>query len=167
MLQVFNGKIPEIGNEVFIAAGCQVIGDVKILKGSSVWYNAVIRGDFNQIKIGALTNIQDNAVLHVDKNKPLLIGNNITIGHGAKLHSCKIEDSCLIGMGAIVLNGAVIGEKSIISAGAIILENQKIPPRSLVVGIPGKIIRKLEEQEIIDIKKSAEDYHKLALEYLP
>jgi len=151
------------GNEpLFIADSARIVGDVRIEKNVNIWYGAVLRGDVTFIKIGENTNIQDNAVIHVDHNLPSIIGANVTIGHSAIVHGARIGSFCLIGMGAIVLSGAEVGRGSIIGAGALVKENEKIPPFSLVVGVPGKILRKLDKSIIVDIKQSAEEYIELA-----
>ncbi len=145
MIIEFEGNLPFINEKTFIAEGAQLVGNVIMEEYSSVWHNVVARADINTIKIGKYTNIQDNAVLHVDDNNPTSIGDFVTVGHSAILHGCEVEDHCLIGMGSIVLNGAVIGRGSIIAAGAVVKENDVIPPFSLVVGIPGKVVKQLSE----------------------
>lgn len=145
-IKEFEGKSPVINEKTYIAEGGQVIGDVAMDEYSSIWHNTVVRGDVSYIKIGKYSNIQDNSVVHVADDCPTIIGDYVTVGHGAILHGCKIEDHCLIGMGSVVLNGSVVGRGSIIAAGAVIKENQIIPPYSLVVGMPGKIIRAIPEK---------------------
>jgi carbonic anhydrase/acetyltransferase-like protein (isoleucine patch superfamily) len=145
MIKDFAGKLPIINEKAYIAEGAQIVGNVIMEEYSSVWHNVVARADINTIKIGKYTNIQDNAVIHVDDARPAIIGDYVTVGHGAIIHGCQVEDHCLIGMGAIVLNGAVIGRGSIIAAGALVKENDIIPPFSMVVGIPGKVVKKLPE----------------------
>jgi carbonic anhydrase/acetyltransferase-like protein (isoleucine patch superfamily) len=145
MIKEFEGILPIINDKAYIAEGAQIVGKVVMEEYSSVWHNVVARADINSIKIGKYTNIQDNAVLHVDDDCPTIIGDYVVVGHSAILHGCKVEDHCLIGMGAIVLNGAVIGRGSIIAAGAVVKENEIIPPFSMVVGIPGRVIKKLPE----------------------
>lgn len=151
-------KCPKTGNNVFIAPGAAVIGDVTIGEESSVWYHCTIRGDEAPITIGKRTNIQDNVVLHVDKGVPLTIGDGSSIGHNAVLHGCSIGDNTLIGMGAIVLNGAEIGNDCIIGAGAMITQGKKIPDKSIVLGSPGKVVRRLTEEEIQENQKNAQIY---------
>lgn len=160
MLIEVKGKKPKIGENTFIAKSSDIIGDVFIGKDCGIWFGARIRGDYNFIKIGNETNVQDNAVLHGDKESPIEIGSGVTIGHGAIIHGCKIEDECLIGMGAIILNGAKIGKNTIIAAGALVSQNKEIPEGVLVLGVPGKVSRKLTEDEIYSIKKSREEYVK-------
>ncbi len=162
----YKDKNPRIAHNVFMAEGSRIIGDVTISEESSIWFNATIRGDIAKVSIGRKTNIQDNCVLHVDYGYPLTIGDSVTVGHGVILHGCTINDGTLIGMGATILNGAVIGEESIIGANALVTEGKEIPPRSLVVGIPAKVIRELTEEEISALYKSAEGYAKEAKEYL-
>jgi carbonic anhydrase/acetyltransferase-like protein (isoleucine patch superfamily) len=129
----------------FIARGAIVLGDVQIGAESSVWYNAVIRGDTDRITIGDQTNIQDLTMIHADPGIPCLVGNRVTVGHRVILHGCTIEDDCLIGMGAIVLNGVRVGRGSVVGAGAVLLENLDVPPGSMVVGVPGRVVRTVDE----------------------
>ncbi|MFW5999000.1 MAG: gamma carbonic anhydrase family protein [Halanaerobiaceae bacterium] len=166
MIHNFDGDIPEIEEKVFLAPGAHIIGDVHIYEKVSIWHNAVIRGDLASIEIKSNTNIQENSTIHVDKNYPVFIGKNVTVGHNSIIHGCTIEKNCLIGMGATILSGAHIKEGSIIGAGALVIENQIIPPRSLIVGLPGKVKRKITEKETDKIKHSADHYCQLALTYL-
>ena len=145
-------------NQLWIAQGAVVTGDVTFGNRVSVWYNAVIRGDMAPIIIGDDSNIQECAVLHVSDNIPLTIGAGVTVGHGAILHSCTIGDNSLIGMGAIVLDGAKIGKNCIIGAGALVTGGTEIPDGSLVIGSPGKIRRELTPEEILSNQKNAEEY---------
>jgi carbonic anhydrase/acetyltransferase-like protein (isoleucine patch superfamily) len=149
MIKEFEGIYPDLDEKTFIAEGVQVIGAVKMKEFSSIWFNTVVRGDVNHIEIGNYTNVQDNSVVHVADDHPTIIGDYVTIGHNAVIHGCTIEDHCLIGMGAIILNGAVVGKGSIVAAGALVRENQVIPPNSMVVGMPGKVIRTIESLESI------------------
>ena len=165
MIHSFNGNKPEIKENVFIAEGSKVIGNVVIEQGASIWFNTIVRGDLDSIKINKNTNIQENSTLHVDQDIPLNIGKNVTVGHGAILHGCSIQDNCIIGMGATILNKAVIGKNTIIGAGALIPENKKIPAGSLVLGVPGKVIRELNDEEIKEIRESADHYQELASKY--
>ena len=144
------------------ANNATILGHVSIGKGSSVWYNAVIRSEEESIEIGQESNIQDQCVLHTDSGYPLKIGNRVTIGHGAIVHGCTIEDEVLIGMGAIVLNGACIGKHSIIGAGCVVPENMVIPQKSVVVGVPAKILKNTSESQVSDILSNAEHYAKLS-----
>jgi carbonic anhydrase/acetyltransferase-like protein (isoleucine patch superfamily) len=138
---------PTIDPTVFIARGAQIIGDVRLAEGSSIWYNVVLRGDINYVEIGPNTNIQDGSILHVVNDRPCVVKENVTVGHGAILHACTVEPECLIGMGAIILTGAVIGRGSIIAAGALIPENSVVEPFSLMVGVPARLLRTLDEQD--------------------
>lgn len=141
----FEGNRPSLDVKTFVADGARIIGKVTIKEYTSVWFNSVIRGDVNRIEIGCYSNVQDGSIIHVADQCPTIIGDFVSIGHNATVHGCTIENNCLIGIGAIVMNGAVIGEGSIIGAGTLVLENQIIPPHSLVVGVPGKIIKTIPE----------------------
>lgn len=145
MIKDFEGISPTIDSKTFVADGTQVIGAVTMKEYSSLWFNTVARGDVNRIEIGRYSNVQDNSVVHVADDYPTIIGDFVTIGHNAVIHGCTIEDHCLIGMGAIVLNGAVVGKGSIVAAGAVVREKQVIPPHSLVVGVPGKVVKSVPE----------------------
>ncbi|SKC45566.1 gamma carbonic anhydrase family protein [Maledivibacter halophilus] len=146
MIKEFEGIRPVLDEKTFVADGAKIIGDVTMKEFASIWFNTVVRGDVNRIEIGRYTNIQDNSVIHVADKFPTIIGDFVTVGHNATLHGCTIEEHCLIGMSTTVLNGAVVGKGSIIAAGALVRENQIIPPNSLVVGVPGKVIKTLNEQ---------------------
>lgn len=155
----YNGITPQIDESVFVCEGARIIGDVVIGKNSSVWFNAVVRGDVNYIRIGDNTNIQDGAILHnTFKKYPLIIGSNVTIGHGALVHGCIVSDLVLIGMGAVILDDARINSNSFIAAGTLVREHFVVPEGVLVAGVPGKIVRDLTEEEIKKIKQSAENY---------
>ena len=154
-----------IDNSVFIADGAKIIGDVEIGKNSSVWFNAVIRADSDKVKIGENSNVQDNSVIHTSEGFGVQIGDNVTIGHGAIIHGCTVKDNVMIGMGAIVLNGAVIEENSIIGAGALITQSKVIPSGSLAFGNPVKIVRQLTDEEISSISRNAKSYVKEAEKY--
>ncbi|WP_371370884.1 gamma carbonic anhydrase family protein [Sporomusa aerivorans] len=156
---------PRIDDSVFVAAGARIIGDVSIADNASIWYNTVIRGDDHLIKIGRYTNIQDNSTIHVMHDCPCIVGNYVTVGHNVILHGCTIGDNCLVGMGAIILGYAEIGENCIIGAGTLIPERKKIPPNSLVVGSPGKVIRQIGSEELEVIRQSALQYAERAREY--
>ncbi|OWZ83285.1 gamma carbonic anhydrase family protein [Natranaerobius trueperi] len=166
MIHKYEGYSPKISEDVFVATGAQIVGDVLIKNGASIWFNAVLRGDLEKVSIGQKTNIQDGCICHVDKDEPLIIADYVTVGHGAILHGCTVEKGALIGMGATVLNGAKIGENSIVAAGALVPEGKEIPPRSLVVGVPGKVIKELSEEEVKKLIDSAENYYKKAQKYL-
>ncbi|MDA0692377.1 MAG: gamma carbonic anhydrase family protein [Nitrospinae bacterium] len=159
MIHPFKEKKPQIDASALVMESAQIIGDVIIGEESSVWFNAVIRGDVNHIRIGKYTNIQDGCVLHVARRTlPLLIGDEVTVGHNVVLHACTIGSQCLIGMGAIVMDGADIGEQSIVGAGSLVTPGTKIPPRSLVLGSPARVKRELTEEEIRGIRESAANY---------
>ncbi len=166
MIHPFKGILPKIHPSVFLVDSAEIIGDVVIEKDASVWYNTVIRGDVNYIRIGEGTNIQDGCVLHVRHEKyPLIMGSNITVGHGAILHACTVKDTCLIGMGAIVLDDAEIGSYSLIAAGTIIKEHMKVPEGVLVAGVPGKVVRELTQDERRMIEESASNYKEYVKQY--
>ena len=153
MIRPYRGKRPEIAASAYIDPAAVIIGDVVIGADASVWPCSVIRGDVHYIRIGARTNIQDGTVLHVMRDEyPLILGDDVTVGHSVTLHGCKIESRCLIGMGSIILNGVTIGAGSIVAAGTLLLERTEIPPGSLVVGHPGKVKRLLTgiDQAAID-----------------
>ncbi|MDF2569402.1 MAG: yrdA [Sporomusa sp.] len=146
MIAEFEGIKPTLDEKTFIADGAKVIGAVTMKEFSSLWFNVVARGDVNRIEIGRYSNVQDNSVVHVADAHPTIIGDYVTVGHNAIIHGCTIEEHCLIGMGAVVLNGAVVGKGSIIAAGAVVKENQIIPPHSLVVGVPAKIVKSVPDE---------------------
>ena len=159
MIRSYQGITPTVPASCYIDPSAQLIGDVQLGEKSSVWMNAVIRGDVNSIRIGAFSNVQDCAVLHGQRYVyPVTIGDWVTIGHNATVHGCIVEDECLIGMGAVILNGAVIGAGSIIAAGAVIPEKTIIPPRSLVAGVPGKLRRTLGDDDLKLIRMYAQNY---------
>jgi len=155
----YKGIYPRLGTNVFLASGVKIIGDVEIGNDSSVWYNSVVRGDVHYIKIGESTNIQDCSMLHVTNGKfPLNIGNKVTIGHSVSLHGCTLNDLCLIGIGAIILDGAVVESNSMVAAGALVKQHFVVPSGKLVAGVPAKVIRNLTEIEIKDIEAGARRY---------
>jgi carbonic anhydrase/acetyltransferase-like protein (isoleucine patch superfamily) len=157
----YKDLFPDIHPSVFIAPGVKIVGDVSIGENSSVWYNAVIRGDVHYVKIGEMTNIQDCSMLHVTNGRfPLNIGNRVTIGHSVKLHGCTLQDLCLIGIGAIILDGALVETNSMVAAGALIKPNFIVPSGKLVAGVPAKIVRDLTDEEILDFESSAMRYKK-------
>ncbi len=164
MIQDFQSHSPLIDSSAWVHETAVIIGKVKIAKKVSVWPGVVIRGDVDEITIGEETNVQDLAVLHPNRERPVVLGNGVTIGHSAVVHGSKIGDHCLIGMGAIVIE-STIGEFSLIGAGALVTPNSVIPPRSLVLGTPGKVIRQLNDKEIEALIKSKEEYSKLTLAY--
>lgn|GEM_PF-139707 len=161
----FQQHSPHIADTAFVAPNATLIGDVHMADHASLWFSAVIRGDTAPIRIGEGSNIQDLCVLHADPGFPLTMGRNITVGHRAILHGCTLEDDCLIGMGAIVMNGAKIGRGSIVAAGAVVLENALIPPFSLVAGMPAKPVKTFGEEIIVKIRESAEHYREKATLY--
>ncbi len=161
----FQDSKPEIDDSAYIAPGARLIGDVKIESDCNIWPNAVLRGDLNTITIKSSSNIQDNATIHVEKDQIVSVGRNVTVGHSAIIHGCIIGDKCLIGMGSTILNGAKIGKGSIIGANALVPENKEIPPNSLVVGLPGKVIRETTKEERERITDSAKHYVDLSKEH--
>ena len=158
MIYALDGREPKINAGSWVAPTAVLIGDVVLLDASSVWFGAVLRGDNEQILVGAGSNVQENAVLHTDMGFPLTIGSNCTVGHKALLHGCEIGDNCLIGMGATVMNGAKIGKNCLIGAGALITEGKVIPDGSLVMGAPGKVVRQLDDAAIQGLRASALHY---------
>jgi carbonic anhydrase/acetyltransferase-like protein (isoleucine patch superfamily) len=159
-------KKPAIGKGVYIAKGAVVLGDVSLGAYSSVWFNAVLRGDINRIVVGHHTNIQDNAVLHLSDTLPCILGNYVTVGHSAILHACAVRDGALVGMGSTILDGAIIGEESIVGARALVTQGERIPPGSLVLGVPAKVTRALTRQERAELKSLARKYARAAAYYL-
>ena len=167
MIIPYDNLFPQIHPTVFVEESARIIGDVKIGEYSSLWFNAVARGDVNFIRIGKRTNVQDNSVLHVSKGTfPLFIGDDVTLGHSATLHGCRINNRVLIAMGVIVLDGAEIGEDSIVGAGSVVTEGTVLPPGTLSMGTPAKPKRELTEEEIGKISESAMNYIEYAETYL-
>ncbi len=167
MLRPYRGVFPRVHPTAFIDHSAQVIGDVEIGEESSVWMAVVVRGDVHRIRMGRRSNIHDGTVVHVmNRTHPTTIGDEVTVVHSALLHGCTIEDRCLIGMGAILLNGAHIGAESIVAAGTLVVENTRVPPRSLVMGSPGKVKRQLTDAEVESIRGYAERYVGYSLEYM-
>lgn len=161
----FAGMEPRLEGDVFVAEGAKLIGDVQVGKESTIWFNAVLRGDLAPILIGERCNIQDGAIGHVNTNQPLIVANEVSVGHGAIIHGCTIGTGSLIGMGAIVLNGAEIGEYALIGAGSIITENRKVPPYTLSLGTPAKVVRELTEQDLTRMRATMEGYVRKGREY--
>lgn len=155
------GFMPQIDEDAFVAESASVMGNVTLKKGGSIWYNATVRGDLDKIIIGEHSNIQDNCVLHLDIDMPVIIGDYVTVGHGCILHACKIDDKALIGMGAILLDNVEVGEGTIIAAGSVVAPNTKIPPYSMVMGIPGKVVKQLDIKTGEDRVNHALEYEKL------
>ena len=150
------------GQPAFVAPSAAVSGEVALGADSSLWHNTTLRGDLALIVVGARSNIQDGAVLHVETTHPCVVGEDVTVGHGAIVHGCRIGDRCLIGMGAIILNGAEIGDECVVGAGALVTEGKKIPPRSLVVGMPARVVRSIGDEEVKKILENAASYLRLA-----
>jgi carbonic anhydrase/acetyltransferase-like protein (isoleucine patch superfamily) len=166
MLRPYRGQLPRVHPSAYIDDSAQVIGDVEIGEESSVWMCVVMRGDVNRIRIGRRSNVQDGTIVHVMKDThPTTIGNDVTIGHGAVVHGCTIEDRCLIGMGAILLNGVLVGSGSIVAAGTLLPEGTQVPPRSLVIGSPGKVRRTLSDADLDEIQMYADRYVAYRLDY--
>lgn len=164
MIRKFREYIPKIDTTCFIASDSDIIGNVEIGKNSSVWYKAVLRGDMAKIAVGENSNIQDGCVLHCMTDIEIKIGNNVTVGHNAVLHSCTIDDGSLIGMGSIVLDGARIGKNCLVGAGTLVTPNTVVPDGSMVLGSPGKVKRQLSNDEITYLKRASVEYTKLAEE---
>ena len=166
MIRAFRGVLPRVAPSAYIDPSAQVIGDVTLGERSSIWCNATLRGDVNRIVIGNETNVQDNAVLHVDEGDfPLHLGDRVTVGHSAMLHGCTVEDGALIGIGAIVLNGAKIGAGAVIAAGALVSEGVEIPAGSLAMGVPAKVRRQVTDEEKIRFSVNADHYVTLCQSY--
>jgi carbonic anhydrase/acetyltransferase-like protein (isoleucine patch superfamily) len=153
------------GGPVFVAPTATVTGDVTLGEETGIWFGAVLRGDRDRIEIGAGSNVQDNAVVHTSRGFPARIGREVSVGHGAILHGCTIGDRVLVGMGAIVMNGAVVGEDTIIAAGAVVTEGTVIPPGSVVMGVPGKVVKEITPVQKENIRKNAGSYIELAKGY--
>jgi carbonic anhydrase/acetyltransferase-like protein (isoleucine patch superfamily) len=166
MIYEFEGKRPVIGKAVFIAPTAAIIGDVHIGDGSSIWYGAVLRGDENQIFVGSNTSIQDNAVLHTNQESATRVGNDVTIGHGALIEGCTIEDGAVIGMGAVVLEQSIVGSQAMIAAGSVVARGAMIPPKTLAAGSPAVVKKELSGEALRAIEISAPVYRKLTESYL-
>ncbi|SFV53454.1 carbonic anhydrase, family 3 [hydrothermal vent metagenome] len=174
MIIKFKEWTPKLDKNAWIAEGASVIGRVTMGEDSAVWFGCVIRGDVHNITIGDRSNIQDLSMIHITHHKkedmsdgnPTIIGNDVTVGHRVMLHGCTIEDACLIGMSATILDGAVIGKESIVGAGSLVTKNKKFPPRSLIMGSPAKVIRELRDDEVAELYASATRYVKFKNEYL-
>ena len=163
----YKGKKPILGNDVFLASGAWLIGDLTVGDESSFWFNVTVRADVHWIKIGSRTNIQDGTVIHVTNGRyPTTIGNNVTIGHGVTIHGCTIEDDCLIGMGAVILDGAVIRKGSFVAAGALITPGKDYPAGSMIMGSPAKAVRQLNEDEKKGLAESAAHYVETMKNYM-
>jgi len=166
MIIEYEGKHPRIGQDVFIAPTAMIIGDVEIGDGASVWYGAVLRGDEGRIVIGRGSNVQDNAVIHTTPEIPTILKEDVTIGHGALLEGCTVEDGAVVGMGAIVLHAAVIGRQAMVAAGGVVTPGAIIPPRTLAAGSPAVVKKELSGAALASVERSAEVYHELSASYL-
>jgi carbonic anhydrase/acetyltransferase-like protein (isoleucine patch superfamily) len=158
LIVTVNGHAPQLDAESWVAPNATVIGSVTLAAKASVWYGAVLRAEFEPIRIGAGSNLQDNVTVHVDPGFPATIGADVSVGHNAVLHGCTVEDGCLIGMGAVVLNGARIGAGSLVAAGAVVAQGADIPPGSLVAGVPAKVRRELSADETAGNRINAQVY---------
>ncbi len=159
MMSSFDGKRPKVHKTAYVAESSEIIGDVTVGKDCSIWPGVVLRGDEDSITIGDNTSVQDNTVIHTPLNRlPVNVGKNVTIGHNAIIHGCKIGDNCIVGMGAILLNGSEIGDWCIVGAGAVVTEGIKVPSGSLVVGVPAKIVKKLDKEHREKITKNWKEY---------
>ena len=161
----FDGASPAVDPTAFVAENATLVGRVTIKAGASVWFGAVMRGDTDDLVLGERSNLQDNAVVHADPGSPAIIGAGVSVGHGAVVHGCRVEDGCLIGMNATVLNRAVIGAQSLVAAGAVVLEDTVVPPRSLVAGVPAKVRRELTDDEVAALARNADTYAERAVVY--
>ena len=167
ILMPYGGKEPRIGHGCFVAENATLIGDVELGADASIWFGAVLRGDIHFIRVGARSNVQDNAVIHVEHGTgPAVIGENVTIGHAAVVHGCTVERGALIGIGAKILSHATIGDHAIVAAGAVVQEGMKVPPRTLVAGVPAKVKRDLKEEELMRIDRGWRVYVEYKNEYL-
>lgn len=167
MVYTLKGKIPKVSEKVgFIAASADIIGDVSLEEGVNIWFNAVLRGDMDEIIIGENSNIQDCAVVHTDFGYSCTIGQGVTVGHGAVIHGCKVGNNCLIGMNAVILNGAEIGDNCLIGANSLVSQGMKIPAGSLVVGSPAKVVKELKPAMIEAIRKNGIAYVENSADYL-
>ena len=161
----FNGVAPSINENAYVSESVDIIGDVKVEENVSIWFGARLRADMNKIVIGANSNIQENAVVHVDIESPVIIGENVTIGHSAIIHGCNISNNVLVGMVSIILNNAKISKNSIVGAGALVTQGKEFEEGVLILGNPAKAVRKLSEEEIKSIKRSADNYVALSKKY--
>lgn len=165
MIIDFNGISPAVSPSAFMAEGSRIIGDVTLCEDSSVWFNAVLRGDEAKITLGKGSNIQDNCTVHCDESYPAVIGENVTVGHNAVIHGCTIGDGSLIGMNATVLNGAKIGKNCLVGAGALVTENKEFPDNSLILGVPAKKVGDIDEAAAAKIIGNAQYYSQLVKKY--
>jgi carbonic anhydrase/acetyltransferase-like protein (isoleucine patch superfamily) len=165
VIRLYRDRQPKLGARAWVDRSAQVIGDVELGEDASVWMNTVVREDVNRIRVGARSNVQDNCVLHVTKDHPTLLAEEVTVGHSVNLHGCTVERLCLIGIGAIVLNGAVIGEQSIVAAGAVVPEGMVVAPGSVVMGAPARVRRPVSQPERVGLRRYAENYVRYKEEY--
>lgn len=165
MIMDFEGVTPRINKNTYISESVDIIGKVNVEENVNIWFGTRLRGDMNNIIIGENTNIQENSVVHVDINSPCIIGKNVTIGHGTIIHGCSISDNVLVGMGSIILNNAKIGKNTIIGAGSLVTQGKSFPEGVLILGNPAKVVRELTDDEIKNIKKSADNYVNLSKRY--
>ena len=165
MIVEWQGKRPRVADSAFVAPNAVLIGDVVVGERASIWYGAVLRGDFGAIEVRSGANIQDNVVVHVDSERPTVVGENATIGHGAVLEACTIESGAVVGMNAVVMNGAVVGEQAMVAAGAVVGEGMQIPPRHLAAGVPAVVKKELSGRSLEWVGMAAPDYQKLAAGY--
>ena len=165
MIFPYRGHHPTIHDTAFVAPGADVIGRVRIAKDASIWFGCVLRGDVNRIEIGEATNIQDGSILHVDDHSPCLIAHHVHVGHHANLHGCVVERGAMIGIGAIVLSGARVGQGAIVGAGSVVLEGTRVPPKTLVVGAPARVVRRVTARDLAYVKRWVRKYVKLAKVY--
>lgn len=162
LLRTFAGHTPTVDDSAWVAPNATLIGNVTLGADSSVFYGAVLRGDTDAIALGDRSNLQDNVVVHCDEGIPTTIGSGVSVGHGAVVHGCTIENDCLIGMGATVMNRSVIGAESLVAGGAVVLEGAEFPPRSLIAGVPAKLRRELSDDEVAAIRANADHYVELS-----
>ena len=165
MLRAYRRHTPVLHPSAFVAPGADVIGRVRLAKASSVWFGCVLRGDVNRIEIGEATNIQDGSILHVDDDHPCLISDHVHVGHHVNLHGCVVGRGAMIGIGAIVLSGARVGAEAIVGAGSIVLEGTRIPPRTLAVGAPARVVRHVTERDLRYVRRWVKKYVQLAKDY--
>lgn len=165
-IRAFAGKRPRFGERVFVASTAVIVGDVELGDDVNVWYGAVIRADLNSVFVGARTNLQDNAVIHVDTDAPTWVGEDVTVGHGAILHGCRVERGALIGMHATVLNGAVVGEGALVAAGALVPPGMEVPPGMLAAGVPARVVRPVKDEERERVRAGLIHYLELKSRYL-
>ncbi len=168
MSQIFayRGMMPKIAENVYLAEGARIVGDVTLAEGANVWFNTVVRGDIQRVEVGKYTNLQDNVTVHVMSSEPTIIGDYVTVGHGAIVHCSRVGNNTLIGMGAILLGHSVIGNNCVVGAGSVVTQHKIFPDNVLIYGDPARVIRDLREDEIKALHQSAVDYYDIALKYL-